>query len=154
MTTYGRARIVGYGRIQGFSLIEVMIAVLVLGVGLLAFALLQTMNVRFSQSANQRTQATNMAYEMLDQMRVNRVAAVQYAGNYATPNTNLSTDASCNPNGVVSPARFRQLWQCKLQYTLGQGASAIVTVNDGEVLVRITWSDASDNQTFDVGTRL
>lgn len=48
-----------------------MIAVLVLGVGLLGLALLQTMNVRFVQSANFRTQATNLGYEVLDQVRAN-----------------------------------------------------------------------------------
>ena len=73
----------GRGKAAGFSLIEVMVAVLVLGVGLLGFALLQTMSVRFTQSANQRTQATNLAYDMLDQMRANRIAAGQYVGNYA-----------------------------------------------------------------------
>ena len=45
----------------GFTLIEVMIAILVLGVGLLGFALLQTMSVRFTKSAQQRTVATTLA---------------------------------------------------------------------------------------------
>lgn len=46
----------------GFTLLEVLIAIIVLAFGLLGFALLQTMNVRFVQSANYRTQATNLAY--------------------------------------------------------------------------------------------
>lgn len=144
----------GIRRADGFSLIEVMIAVLILGLGLLAFALLQTMNVRFSKSANQRTQATNLAYEMLDQMRVNRVAAVAYVGNYAATDTNLDTDASCRPNGVVSPVRFRALWQCRLQYTLGVGTVARVTFDNRVAIVNITWNDASQNETFEVRTRL
>ncbi len=65
---------------RGFSLIEVMISVLILGFGLLGFALLQTMSVRFSQSSNQRTQATNLSYELLDQMRGNRVLWRSYWG--------------------------------------------------------------------------
>ena len=90
----------GRGKAAGFSLIEVMVAVLVLGVGLLGFALLQTMSVRFTQSANQRTQATNLAYDMLDQMRVNRLAAGQYVGNYAA----ATSGAGCVPGGNVSAA--------------------------------------------------
>lgn len=55
----------------GFSMIEVLITIIVLAFGLLGFALLQTMNVRFVQSANYRTQATNLAYDLIDQMRAN-----------------------------------------------------------------------------------
>ena len=75
-------RFPGIRREGGFTLIEVMIAILVLAVGLLGFALLQTMNVRFTQSANYRSQATNLAYEMLDQIRLNRVSGAQYVGSY------------------------------------------------------------------------
>lgn len=49
-------------------MIEVLIAIVVMSIGLLGFALLQTMNVRFVQSANFRTQATNLSYELLDQI--------------------------------------------------------------------------------------
>ena len=75
-------RVIGARHMSGFSLVEVMVAVLVLGLGLLGFALLQTMSVRFTQSANHRTQATNLAYDMLDQIRVNRLAVGQYVGGY------------------------------------------------------------------------
>lgn len=56
----------------GFSLIEVMVAVLILAFGLLGFALLQTTNVRFVQSANYRTQATNLANDLIELMRAQR----------------------------------------------------------------------------------
>ncbi|KGT84573.1 pilus assembly protein PilV, partial [Xanthomonas vasicola] len=59
-------------RTKGFSLLEVLIAIVVLAFGLLGFALLQTANVRFVQSSNYRTQATNLAYDLMDQMRSNR----------------------------------------------------------------------------------
>ncbi|WP_362062601.1 type IV pilus modification protein PilV, partial [Streptomyces sp. NPDC048255] len=54
---------------RGFSMIEVLIAVLVIGLGLLGLAMLQTLNVRYAQSANYRTRATNLAYDLLDQIR-------------------------------------------------------------------------------------
>lgn len=143
------------GKAGGFTLIEVMIAVLVLGFGLLGFALLQTMSVRFVQSANHRTQATNLAYEMLDQMRVNRIAAAQYAGNYA------GTSTGCLPDGTVSPAAYKLLWQCRMQSALGAGSTATVTYVDGEATVAITWGDqrweqdaSKQNTKFDVSTRL
>jgi type IV pilus assembly protein PilV len=140
---------------RGFTLIEVMIAVLILAFGLLGFALLQTMNVRFTNSANQRSQATNLAYEMLDQMRVNRLAAVQYAGDYE------GTADGCDPGETVNAAAFRTTWECRLQYALGPGASAEVTYAGGVASVAVTWGDArweedvdDRNQTFTLVTQL
>ncbi|MBO9715981.1 MAG: type IV pilus modification protein PilV [Pseudoxanthomonas sp.] len=149
-------------RVRGFSLIEVMIAVLVLGVGLLGFALLQTMSVRFTQSANQRTQATNLAYDMLDQIRANRLAVGQYVGNYTGAIT------GCTPNGTVGPGAFKGVWECRLGKALGGGSTANVAYDDGEVTVAITWGDerwndanrdgavsaAEGNKTFTTVTRL
>ncbi|UNK56708.1 type IV pilus modification protein PilV [Pseudoxanthomonas daejeonensis] len=146
----------------GFSLVEVMVAVLILGVGLLGFALLQTMSVRFTQSANQRSQATNLAYDMLDQVRVNRLAVGQYVGNYTGATT------GCAPDGEVSAAKFRDVWECRLGTALGAGATANVAFNAGEVTVAITWGDErwndadgdgtvsadEGNQTFTTVTRL
>ena len=131
---------------RGFSLIEVMIAVLVLGVGLLAFAMLQTMSVRFSQSANKRTQATNLSYEMLDQMRVNRVVAVGYAGNYA------ARQSGCGPVATVGAASYKAIWECRLNSALGADARASVTYVDGLATVSVTWGDARWNDADRDGT--
>ncbi len=57
---------------RGFSLIEVLVAVLVLSVGLLGVAALQTFSLRAGQVAYERTQAANFAYEVADQLRVHR----------------------------------------------------------------------------------
>lgn len=149
-------------RSSGFTLIEVMIAILVLAIGLLGFALLQTMSVRFTQSANQRTQATNLAYEMLDQMRSNRLMAAQYAGTYA------GTATGCAPDGTVSYTGYRVVWQCRLQKALGAGSGAVVAYNNGVATINITWGDerwndadgdgtvsaAESNRTFSTSTRL
>src|SRR5690554_5777522 len=114
-------------RSKGFSLIEVMIAVFVLGVGLLGFALMQTMNVRFTQSANFRTQATNLSYELLDQMRVNRILASSYVGSYAAS----TADGSCVPaiGDGVEADEYRASWECRLAKTLGADATAEVEQN-------------------------
>ena len=149
-------------RAAGFSLIEVMVAVLVMALGLLGFALLQTMSVRFTQSANHRTQATNLSYDMLDQIRVNRLAVGQYLGNYT------ATTTGCAPDGDVTPAKFKTVWQCRLGKALGPGATATVALNAGELSVAITWGDerwndgdasgtvsaTESNRTFTTVTRL
>lgn len=141
----------------GFSLIEVMIAVLVLGVGLLGFALMQTMNVRFAQSANQRTQVTNLSYELFDQMRVNRVRALDYEGAY----TASTTGAACIPAiGVdLGASDYRAAWECRLAKALGVGATAMVTRSGNEIEVSISWGDerwvdGAPSQVFTTRTEL
>lgn len=57
---------------KGFSLLEVLVALLVLSIGLLGLAALQTTGIKFNQQSYQRTQATLQAYEIIDRMRVNR----------------------------------------------------------------------------------
>ncbi|MBB4592316.1 type IV pilus modification protein PilV [Xanthomonas cannabis] len=134
---------------QGFTLLEVMIAILVLAFGLLGFALLQTMSVRFVQSANYRTQATNLAYDLIDQMRSNRFQASQYtAASFSAGSVNV--DGACNrPVGAalaVSDNIIR--WKCQVAKTLGESASANVTYVKGQVSVSISWGDQrwnSDN---------
>ena len=84
MSRYGNARRANRHQVGGFSLIEVLIALVILALGLLGFALLQTLNLRYTQSANYRTQATNLAYDLLDQMRSNHYAAAWYASCRAT----------------------------------------------------------------------
>ena len=129
----------GRGRQRGFTLIEVMVAVLILGFGLLGFALLQTMNVRFVQSANFRTQATNLSYEMLDQIRANRISLRSYAGDYVA----MTDDSDCvSPRGDnLTPADFRKDWQCRMGKALGGHATASVVVNGNVVNVTMTWDD-------------
>lgn len=142
----------------GFTLLEVLIAIVILGVGLLGFALLQTMNVRFVQSANYRTQATNLTYELIDQMRANRVTASSYIGSY----TATTEAANCVPATGENrrAAHFKTAWECRLGRALGEGAAATVAEAPGNLIeVRITWGDErwvldADAVTFTARTRL
>jgi type IV pilus assembly protein PilV len=55
----------------GFGLIEVLIAVLVLALALLGLAALQVTSLKNNQSAYNRSQATQLAYDLADRMRAN-----------------------------------------------------------------------------------
>lgn len=145
------------GRQGGFTLIEVMIAILVLAFGLLGFALLQTMSVRFVQSANYRTQATNLTYELLDQVRANRVLASAYLGNYSA---SIDDDDCESPVDVGLVAEdFITDWRCRMGKALGEGATATVEQDGNELVVAVSWGDERwvanpENTTFTARTRL
>lgn len=64
----------------GFSLIELLIALIVFSVGLLAIAGLQTVSKQANYEALQRTAASQIAYGLLEDIRVNGNAADIYLG--------------------------------------------------------------------------
>jgi type IV pilus assembly protein PilV len=76
---------------NGFTLLEVLIAVLILSIGLLGIAGLQAKGLQFNHSAYLRTQATFLAYDIADRMRANMVGVT--AGNYNAGAANA--DAQC-----------------------------------------------------------
>jgi type IV pilus assembly protein PilV len=57
----------------GFTLLEVLIALLVLSIGLLGLAALQTTGLRSNQMASMRTLVTQLGYDITDRMRANPV---------------------------------------------------------------------------------
>lgn len=155
----------GRSRASGFSMIEVLVSLLVLALGLLGFALLQTMNLRYTQSADYRTHATNLAYDLLDQMRANRHSAADYAGSTgASFNPGTVTDTVCSrPTGTDADiAGNIERWKCQVARTLGPTASAGVEyINNGDVTITIAWGDQRWDQadptattSFVVETRL
>lgn len=150
---------VGRHRAAGFSMIEVLIALLVLALGLLGFALLQTLNLRFTQSANYRTQATNLAYEMLDLMRSNRLAAAQYgAATFTAGSESVPATGCTRPEGTgVTVAQNVERWQCQVVETLGESAAAEVTFAANVATVTITWGERvgpDGESTVEATTRL
>ncbi|MFC0153967.1 type IV pilus modification protein PilV [Xanthomonas dyei] len=142
-------------RQRGFSLIEVLVAVLILAIGLLGFALLQTTSVRMSKSAAIRTQATNLATELLDQMRVNRLSAASFPSQ-ASFSSGAISSVSCIPaTGTVDVAKMTALWKCDVVRVLGDNASSAVTLSDGVATVQLNWSDRGGDATeFSVSTKL
>ncbi|WP_414058561.1 type IV pilus modification protein PilV [Pseudomonas sp. HR96] len=81
------------GRQAGFSLIEVLISVLILAVGLLGAAAIQLNALKFTDSSRMTSQASFVAYDMLDRIRANpngsyvlaNLTSAPSASNYTSP---------------------------------------------------------------------
>ena len=121
-------------RNRGFSLLEVLISVLILSIGLLGMAGLQMNALKFNQSASVRSQATVMAYEITDRMRMNRVAAL--AGQY---NTALS---QTSVTGQTRAAVDLASWKTALQSQLPDGRGAIALGTGNRVTVTVQWDES------------
>ncbi|WP_129136435.1 type IV pilus modification protein PilV [Luteimonas sp. YGD11-2] len=160
MNRYGIVRRANHRHAGGFSLLEVLIALVILALGLLGFALLQTLNLRYTQSANYRTQATNLAYDLLDQMRSNHYAAAWYAGPAgASFEPGEVTSRTCGRAvGTVTIEQNVARWQCQVFAALGDQARATVTYNNRDVVVTLSWGERLElgpsTTTFQVGTVL
>ena len=63
---------------DGFTLIEVLVALLILAVGLLGIAALQFKGMRYSNDAFMRSQITFLAYDIADRIRANAANGAAY----------------------------------------------------------------------------
>ena len=122
---------------KGFTLLEVLVAMVVLSVGLLGLAGLMGASMRNNQSSSQRTQAAWLAYDVIDRMRGNRTAAIAAANNY---NTTIGGTA-CAFIGLACIDLTD--WKATLAYALpaGDGAVAVIPAT-GAVKVTIQWNDS------------
>jgi type IV pilus assembly protein PilV len=108
----------------GSSLLEVLVAVVILAFGLLGLAGLQISSVKSSHSAYQRSQATLLAYDMADRMRVAREAAI--LGRFDDDSAHID----------------RTAWNATIARSLGQGATGTVTrAANNRVTITISWND-------------
>ena len=126
-------------RCKGMTLIEVLIALLVLSIGILGLATLQTASLNFNAGASQRTQATVLAYDMADKMRANRTAAQAGAYDIAFENP-APTCAAPSAAGTVA-AQDISTWRMALACRLPQATGSIVRAGT-QVTLTVQWDDS------------
>jgi type IV pilus assembly protein PilV len=112
-------------RFRGVSLLEVLVAIVVLSIGLLGLAGLQASGMRVGQSSIHRSQAAQLAYDMVDRMRANVANAASYDDAVTTRSTLVERDL--------------QDWRRRL-LALPGGAGA-VAVDGSEVTIIVQWDD-------------
>lgn len=88
---------------RGFTLLEVLVALVVLSIGLLGLSGLQTSSLRNNHSAFLRSQATLLATDIMDRMRANRDAATggDYDIDYGATPTAVTCTGSCTAVAVA-----------------------------------------------------
>jgi type IV pilus assembly protein PilV len=78
---------------KGFGLVESLVALVVVSVGMIGIAALYGQGLGASRTALFRTQAVNLASDMADRIRLNRVAGAGYDTD--------GEDNNCGPGGVA-----------------------------------------------------
>jgi type IV pilus assembly protein PilV len=120
----------------GSTLLEVMIAVLVLSTGMLGVAAMQATTLRNSQSALARSQAVMQSYAIVDAMRANKDVARNNGYNLALPSTCAVPSA-----GTTLATRDLNAWITSLQATMGPAACGGVACLNRVCLITIRWDD-------------
>ena len=153
-------------RYAGFSLLEVLVALVILSVGLLGLARMQSTGLRQNNSAYFHSQATTLAYAILDRIRVNLDAAEN--GDYdiaiGTPRTaSKDCETASNTCSTTEMADFDvNEWKSSLSSALPGGDGSISRSTSGtRVLVKVTveWTDptldsANNPQTLTVDSEI
>ncbi len=132
------------GRQRGASLIEVLVAFLLLTFGMLGMSAMQINALQNNQSALQRSQASMLAHFKMDAMRANRVDAITGLYNMgALPNSRI-----CGPAvaGTDLATRDREVWINALRDTLGEADTCALVVclpGGGSAIctVQVQWDD-------------
>ena len=126
---------------KGVSLIEVLVAVIILAFGLLGLAGLQSVSLRNNNSAMMRTQATYLAQDIIDRMRVNKTAAIDdmsYEQSMATATPTVAVNSTLD---VID----RNAWLTSIENTLPSGDGEIDCVDATDVCeITIQWNDRRD----------
>ncbi len=125
---------------RGFTLLEILVSVVVLSIGLLGLAALQSTSMRFNHDASLRSIATSQVNAMIDYMRANPQGIT--AGNY----NNISGIPGSAPNcsTVCTPAQIATLnafqWNTDNATYLPSGRGT-VTANGALFRVTVMWDN-------------
>lgn len=138
-------------RHDGFTLIESMIASVILTIGLLALTGMQSFSLRKNVDANNQTRVTNLAADMLERIQFNRRKVTNYH------NINVSSSTTTCPTAaadVMANGDCTQ-WRTLLLSSNLQNIAGTVTLNPippatdplglnrSQVTVVVTWAEAA-----------
>jgi type IV pilus assembly protein PilV len=119
---------------RGVGLIEVMIAVLIMGIGLLGIAAMQATTLRNSQSSVERSQAVVQTYTILDSMRANLDAA---------RNNLYNIGLTCTvPAGGTLITNDQRFWLQTVQANLGTTACGQIECASNACKITLQWDDS------------
>jgi len=160
----------------GFSLLEILIAIVIVSLGLLGIVQMQVSNIQFINNAKQRSEAIQLTNDIIDRMRANVAETVNgsynigFGGALKAPTNCTSATANCNPATLA--AYDLASWLCQLggynantnctslgltgHLPSGQGRISYDSSTD-TTTVGVRWTDLTDkskNKSITVNVRL
>ncbi len=137
---------------KGFMMIETLVAVIVLAIGLLGMASMQVVSLKNNNSAYTRTQATYLAYDIIDRIRNNPGADYSLAIT-ATPAVNdcsftvATSTLNCTETELAN--YDKTIWITDIANTLPGGDGGITVTGGNTYTITIRWLDKQGASTAD-----
>lgn len=127
---------------RGFTVIEVLVALLVFSLGILAMVSVQATAVRMATDARDRAIATFLADQILARMLISDPAT---AGSFAHQPTGTT---ACSPSGTASANAAVTEWLAEVARQLPNAASTeqqiVVDTATSLVTVRLCWQNGNE----------
>ncbi len=134
----------------GFSLVEVLIALVIMSVGMLGIAGLYVESMQAGRTSIFRHNAVTIASDVADRIRANPSAGVAYEGVRGNNNCVLG-NVDCDPEQMA--ANDIDLWKTQAEGMLPNGDVTIVfndNVTPPTYEIVVSWDEADENYTYEI----
>ena len=136
---------------KGFSLVEVLVALVVVSVGMLGVAGLYVNGLQAGRTAMFSHQAVTLAGDVADRIRANPRAGVAYDGNGPGVNHNcVAGGVDCDEAQMAANDTF--FWQQQADAVLPEGEVDVEfddSVNPPEYTINISWDEPGERRDFE-----
>jgi len=130
---------------SGFTLLEVLVAIVVISLGLLGLAGLQAATLRNNQIAYYRGIAIQQTYDMADRIRANQAGVT--AGAYNNLTATIPTDPDCVTNTCTAAnmaVADHSQWNNNNARMLPAGTGTVVAAGGGAFDITVSWNENTE----------
>ena len=136
---------------RGFSLIEVLIALIILSVGMLGIAGLYVQSMQAGRTSMFRHNAVTLAGDIADRIRANPAAGTAYTAAVGADNSCVNGGVNCSKEQMA--AHDIELWQELADDTLPNGK--VTVTHDGDLVlpsyeIKVGWDEPGESPTFTI----
>ena len=135
---------------RGFSLVEVLIALIIMSVGMLGIAGLFVQSMQAGRTSMFRHHAVTLAGDVADRIRANPRAGIGYSG-FGADNGCVGTGNDCNEAAMAAHDIF--LWDQQANESLPGGLISVAfddTLLPPEYTIRVDWVEPGENLFYEI----
>ncbi len=130
---------------RGFSLIEVLIALIIMSVGMLGIAGLYVQSMQAGRTSMLRHNAVTLAGDVADRIRSNPRAGNAYTDADGADNACVNGNADCNEAEMAGQDIF--LWKAQAETTMPNGLVTITfddDVSPPNYTIEVSWDEPGE----------
>lgn len=139
------------GTQHGFSLVEVLIALIIMSVGMLGIASLYVQSMQAGRTSLFRHNAVTLAGDVADRIRANRTAGATYVAAVGADNNCIAAGNDCTADEMALQDIL--IWQQQADDALPNGNVGVVfnnAVTPPEYTISVTWDEPGLVQNYTV----